>query len=377
MSVLAMGMLGWVSMTRIDPNIGREAGFLLKNHGLRKESWSAMRLLFTPEVGPLVLATTAFTGFEAASFYKAGNQLLSPTMKQTGLVSAMPESNRKNATALLTAMAIQVVPFLTRAVAKPVTASLVNPLVKGDEYRRMLKMSYALNIAGGSLLFANGLQGENAGLGLLGLGLMGIGTANVTQSLQKLSNLRALDSRYVLRKTANLAGEARNIKKHSMVTKTMTGFSSSQIGLAAVPFFVGRYTDRQIAEGVEVKSQAARDSMWMPLLSIGLSAALAGPAIGILPKHIPQGVPFLVKGLVSSYPTAVKQLIGPEFYLKRPIYGVPPGFLPMPTNPIINFEEMIPAKKVMEKKTNELRTSSLNPSEETESQDNTTQTTNL
>lgn len=356
MSVLSLAMLGWVSVTRINPEIGREAGFkLFKNKGLLKEGGSALRLLATREVLPLVLATTAFTGFEAASFYKAGNQLLSPSMKNTGFVHAMPESNRKNATALLTALAIQSVPLLARATAKPLTNALVNPLVKGDEYRRMLKMSYALNIAGSSLLFANGLQGDNAAWGALGLVMMGLGTANVTQSLQKLSNLRVLNSRYVLRKTAGLGALEQAVKKQSMVTKTMTGFSSSQIGLALVPLFVSRYTDRQIAEGVEIKSQAARDSMWIPLISIGLSAALAGPAIGLLPKHIPTGLVFLTKGIAGSYPAAAKQLVSPQFYLKKPIYGVPPGFLPIPTQPIINMGKLIPGKRVMETSESKLR----------------------
>lgn len=356
MSILSLSMLAWLSATRIDPGIGRKANFrLFKDHGLLKESRSAVRLLVTKEVGPLVLATTAFTGFEAAAFYKAGNQLLSPTMRQTGLVQSMPKSNRNNATALLTAMAIQALPLLARATAKPLTNALKSPAIAGQEYRRILKMSYALNITGGSLLFANGLQGDNAKFGLLGLAMMGLGTANVTQSLQKLSNLRALDSQYVLRHTVGLVGQARQLEKQAMVTKTMTGFSSSQVGLAVVPWFVGRYTDRQISEGVEVKSQAARDSMWIPLISIGLSAGLAGPAIGLLPKRIPLGLPFLTKGVFGSYPAAVKQLATPSFYLKKPYYGVPPGFLPLSTDPIINMDDLVPSRKVMEKAEKQLK----------------------
>lgn len=356
MSALSLAMLTWISATRIDPTIGLKADFrLFKNFGLAKEGWSAMRLLFTKQVGPLVLATTAFTGFESAAFYKAGNQLLKPTMKKTGFVNAMPESNRQNTTALLTAVAIQLVPFLTRWKAEPLTRALKKPNVLGQEYRRILMMSYALNITGGSLLFANGLQGDTAPLGLLGLVMMGMGTANVTQSLQKLSNLRVLETSYVLRKTAGMTGLAKQLETQAMVTKTMTGFSSSQLGLAIVPLIVSRYTDNQIAQGVEIKSQAALDSMWIPLISIGLSAILAGPAIGILPKHIPQGSLFLTKGIVGSYPNAVKQLTSPQFYLKKPLYGVPPGWLPLTTEPIINMQELIPPRRTMENAESQLK----------------------
>ncbi|MBR4682929.1 MAG: hypothetical protein IKP06_06490 [Elusimicrobiaceae bacterium] len=356
MSALSLAMLTWISATRIDPTIGLKANFrLFKDFGLAKEGLSAMRLLFTKQVGPLVLATTAFTGFESAAFYKAGNQLLKPTVKKTGLVNAMPESNRQNTTALLTAMAIQLVPFLTRWKAEPLTRALKKPNVVGQEYRRILMMSYALNITGGSLLFANGLQGDTAPLGLLGLVMMGMGTANVTQSLQKLSNLRVLETSYVLRKTAGMTGLAKQLETQAMVTKTMTGFSSSQLGLAIVPLIVSHYTDNQIAQGVEIKSQAALDSMWIPLISIGLSAILAGPAIGILPKHIPQGIPFLAKGIFGSYPNAVKQITSPQFYLKKPLYGVPPGWLPLTTEPIINMQELIPPRRTMENAESQLK----------------------
>ena len=308
LSALSLGMLGWVSATRVDPAIGKVANFrLFKNKGLVKEGWSAIRLLGTREVLPLVIATTAFTGFESAAFYKAGNQLFSPTVKNFSLTQSLPESNRNNATALMTTGFIQLIPMLTRLGAKQSLNFLRNPAVIGSEYQRMLKLSYALNIAGGSLLFASGLKNDNVAMDILGLGLMGIGTANVTQSLQKLSNINVLRSRYVLRQTKGLVGAEKAIRTKAMVTKTMTGFSVSQIGLATVPLIVGRYTDRQIAEGIEKKPHAARSSLWIPLISIGLSAGFAGSAIGLLPKHLPTGLFGVTKGLFGSYRLPTQQ----------------------------------------------------------------------
>ena len=202
---------------------------------------------------------------------------------------------------------IQLIPMLTRLGAKQSLNFLRNPAVIGSEYQRMLKLSYALNIAGGSLLFASGLKNDNVAMDILGLGLMGIGTANVTQSLQKLSNINVLRSRYVLRQTKGLVGAEKAIRTKAMVTKTMTGFSVSQIGLATVPLIVGRYTDRQIAEGIEKKPHAARSSLWIPLISIGLSAGFAGSAIGLLPKHLPTGLFGVTKGLFGSYRLPTQQ----------------------------------------------------------------------
>ena len=366
---LSAASLTWVSVSRISSQIGKVDGFMkfdplsLKQpakwlptlgHNTRvalqatgKEAWSTTRLLATKEVLPLVLAATAFTGFEAGAFSKAGNQMIRPVVKNGEMPGWIPETNRNNYTAMLTNLSVIMFPLLTRLTAKPVL-KMMETGYAGDEYRRMLKASFALNATGAGLLYANGFDGFTS-LGFLGIGLMGMGTANMTQSFQKLSNISVLGSSYARTITKGLAGDALLAKQKSLVTKTMTGFPVQQLGIAIVPTLVSSYTDRQIDEGSIQKSQAPHSSLWIPISSIALCFALSAPQLGFLPMRWPNGIFGATKGIVGSYPAAIEQLKQPQFYLKEPLYGVPPGFTPVLNNPIINTNQIIPSQKVLEK----------------------------
>lgn len=366
---LSAASLTWVSVSRISPQIGKVDGFMkfdplpltqpakwlpTLGHNTKvalqasgKEAWSTTRLLATKEVLPLVLAATAFTGFEAGAFSKAGNQMIRPVVKNGEMPGWIPETNRNNYTAMLTNLSVISFPLFTRLFAKPVL-KMMETGHAGDEYRRMLKASFALNATGAGLLYANGLDGFGS-LGFLGIGLMGMGTANMTQSFQKLSNISVLGSSYARTLTRGLAGEALSAKQKSLVTKTMTGFPVQQLGIAIVPTLVSSYTDRQIDEGSIQKSQAPHSSLWIPISSIVLCFALSAPQLGFLPMRWPNGVFGWTKGIVGSYPGAIEQLKQPQFYLKEPHYGVPPGFTPVLNNPIINTNQIIPPQKTLEK----------------------------
>lgn len=369
LGTLSAGALTWVSTSRISSHIGKVDGFmqfkplnfskplsLLPTLGKNtwtalkatwKESWSTTRLLLTKEVLPLVLAATAFTGFEAGAFNKAGNQMIRPNLQAQELPGWIPESNRKNYVAMLTNLSVIAFPLIARFTAKP-TLKFLETGRAGDEYRRMLQASFALNAAGAGLLYANGFDGYGS-LGMLGLALMGFGTANMTQSFQKLSNISVKSSSYARTLTKGLSATEKSAMEKSLVTKTMTGFPVQQLGIAIVPTIVSTYTDRQIAEGTILKSDAAHSSMWIPIASLALCFGASATNIGLFPKRIPTGSLFLTKGIFGSYSNAVKQMQIPQFYITEPAFGTPAGFNPIPTNPIVNMSEIVPSSKRLEK----------------------------
>lgn len=368
LGTLSAASLMWVSTSRLSKAIGKEDGFMpfkpltwkqprtfLSNlkfntssmlQATGKETWSTLRLLSTKEVLPLVVAATAFTGFEAGAFSKAGNQMIRPQIKNNELPSWVPETNRNNYVAMLTNLSVISFPLLARLTAKP-TLRLMTTARAGDEYRRMLQASFALNTAGVSLLYANGFEGYDS-LGMLGIGLMGLGTANMTQSFQKLSNISVKTSSYAKSLTKGLSEVERIDKEKSLVTKTMTGFPVQQLGIAIVPTIVSSYTDNQIAEGTIQKSDASHSSLWIPIASLVLCFGASASHIGLFPSRIPTGLPFLTKGLIGSYSGAVEQLKMPQT-LTEPRFGVPPGFSAIPTNPIVNMSEIIPSQKEFKK----------------------------
>ena len=375
LGTLSAGALTWVSTSRLNPRIGMKEGFMplskfslsrpltwpktfatntwsiLKSTG--KETWSTIRLLGTKQVFPLVLAATAFTGFEAGAFSKAGNQMIRPEIKGSDMPGFIPETNRNNYTSMLTNLSVIAFPLFTRLLAKP-SLNLLKTAKAGDEYRRMLGLSFALNATGAGLLYANSSDGLTA-TGMLGIGLMGIGTANMTQSFQKLSNISVTGSRYASILSKGKTGEELISLNKSLVTKTMTGFPMQQLGIAIVPTLVSSYTDQQIDQGTIRKKEAAHSSLWLPITSLALCFGLSMPALRLLPTSVPRGTFGLTKGLIGSYPGAVNQFLTPQFYIEEPIFGVPSHFSPIPTNPILKISEIIPSRDVMEKREKELK----------------------
>ncbi len=380
LGTLSAGALTWVSVSRISTGIGKVEGFmpiesfklnpatwvptLSKNtwsilNATGKEAWSTTRLLATKQVLPLVLAATAFTGFEAGAFNKAGNQMIRPVVKNGEMPDWIPETNRNNYTAMLTNLSVITFPLVTRLTAKPVLKWMANGRA-GDEYRHMLQVSFALNATGAGLLYANGFDGFGS-LGFLGIGLMGMGTANMTQSFQKLSNISVKSSAYAQKLTHGLTGAAKTAMEKSLVTKTMTGFPVQQLGIAIVPTLVSGYTDRQIAEGTIEKKDAPHSSMWIPIASLALCFGLSMPHIGLAPARLPTGLLGLTKGMVGSYPGAINQLQQPQFYIQEPYFGTPKGFTPLLNNPILNAGSIMPSQKVVEKIENKLEREAAKP----------------
>ena len=362
LGALSLGALGWVSRIGYEANIGRVPGFMklkpfeagkplswgktfAQNTGIAtaniaKDGWSSFRLLGTKEILPIVLATTAFTGFEAATLNKTGNQLAKRTVGEWGAVDALGESNHKNVTAWTTTTLLMLPPILMRAFAPRMFKTLNSPLDATAQYRRMLTGSLALNIAGGSLLYANGLQGENAPWGWVGLGLLGLGTANVTQSFQKLADARVVASSAFAKKTKGITDSAiLKASKDELVTKMKTAFSTSQLGLAAVPLIVGKYQDRHVEAGTFVRDDGPQTAMWIPLTSIGLSFALAAPSLKLAPHiyKLPTGLVGGSKLVFGSYPAAFKQMtsfgqgiLQSWGLLSTPQAQYPQGFNPAP-----------------------------------------------
>lgn len=354
LATLSLGSLAWVSASKFSPAIARAPGFmpfesftanplawpktLAHNTGsLLSNTWkegaSSFRLLGTKEVLPLVLATTAFTGFESATLNKAGNQMVKPFMADSKAVQAFPDSNRKNVTSLFTTSLIISMPLVARYFSGKLLTAMRSPISASTEYQRMLGASYGLNIGGASLMYANGLSGDNAGWGWLGLGMVGLGTANVTQSFQKLAQFKILQSNYVAGKTAGMTADAVKAYQKVAKDKMMTAFSTSQLGLAIVPFIVGKHTDRQVEEDIITRAEAPRSTLWIPLTSIGLSFALAAPTLRLMPRvfSLPAGTVAATKGIVGSYPTAFKQSASFGKSLWEPkSFSLPFGFEPLP-----------------------------------------------
>ena len=347
--------LGSLYFSRIDPNIGKVAGFMkFKPVALRGglypaltnawqntrtlmrdgwgETWGSLRILASKELLPLTASAFAFTGFEAATFNKAANQLIRPSVTEFDWINNnIHKDNRKNWIALVTSGTVVGFPLLVRLRAKSLLGALKDPLRPGLEYQRMLKLSYGMNILGGATMMTFGFDGFTSP-GFLGIALVGMGTANVTQSLQKLANMNVVRGGYVAARTKGLAAAEAVVVRDKAATTAMTVFSLSQTGLAAVPLMVSHYTDGHIKAGIEDRKDVPRTSLWMPLTSIGLSMGLAAPSIGLFPKQIPAGTLGLTKGVFGSY----GQAFGQTYNLFTPKtgvpYGTPSGFVPMPVN---------------------------------------------
>ncbi|MBO5911567.1 MAG: hypothetical protein J6Q05_05210, partial [Elusimicrobiaceae bacterium] len=381
LGTLSAGSLLWVSSSRINTELGKMAGFMplkpfstfrpatWKNlgsnwltigKGAYEETRNTFRLLRTREVLPLVLAATAFTGFEAGSFNKATNQMMNnmwrPHVNSMVENGYMPESNRKNTTNILANLAVICFPLFTRLASNPLTEALKTQRA-GDEFRRILLGSFTLNGIGAYLLYNNGLGSSPSlldnilGPGMLGVAMIGVGTANMTQSFQKLSNITILQSKYAKMLTKGLSKEAKATVEDALKTKTMTGFPMQQLGLAIVPTIVSGYTDRQIAEGTIQKKEAPQSSLWIPITSLALCFSLAAPSIlDFVPSRIPTGVLGLSKGIFGSYSNAFKQLFQQPSYLPQPLNKMQNGLSSPLLRPAMNMSPFTPTQNPLENK---------------------------
>lgn len=328
---LTTGILTYLSLARISPAIGRSESVInaakiedpAKQFHFGRAMLDSWKTITYREVLPLATSAFFFTGFEAAAFSKASNQALRPRYEDMDFVKNSVPGNRKNLVSLLTGGTVALMPFITRMAAKPTLRALSDPLKPGAEYKRMLGLSYAMNAAGGVMLMKYGMD-ENPQVSdmLLGIGLMGFGTANVTQSLQKLANLRVSSKAVGLRLFPQMAEVERAAKLKDLRTMTMTGFSWSQIGLAAVPLLQSRYVDTEVAQGVTSSSKGPLSSIWIPLGSLGLSLAFASRSIGLnfaLPAGLLGGTKLLLDGPASFNPWPYGQAAAYQFNQNR--YG--------------------------------------------------------
>ncbi|MBO7238477.1 MAG: hypothetical protein J6U96_04255, partial [Elusimicrobiaceae bacterium] len=312
---LSLAALSWVSAARLDSSIGRASAVLRgeKFNVFGKEMGVAWRTTFAPEVLPLAAATFAFTGFESAAFSKGTNLSLKPMYEATGLLDHSKPGNRANTLALVTGISAAAVPFATRMLAKPALTALGNPLKPGIEYKRMLGLSYAFNAAGGTLLMSYGLnptpfKTEEGKFHVdprmvSGIVLMGLGTANVTQSFQKLANIRIGKGSTIAKLTAGMDKASAASRAKELETMTMTSFSWSQLGIAALPALQGMYVDREKAMGIR-PANGPLGSLWIPMAALGASIGLA--LYGMYPTRLPAGLvggtKVVVDGLQSLNP---------------------------------------------------------------------------
>lgn len=312
LTTVTLAVLAYLSSARIDPGIGR-AGAVLKGQPMNfgKEMVQSWKTIFAPEVLPLASAAFFFTGFEAAAFSKASNQAIKPIYQNAGFVKNSVEGNQKNLVSLLTGGTVALMPFITRMVAKPTLRALSDPMKPAIEYKRMLALSYTMNTAGGLLLWKYGTD-ENPKLAdmILGIGLMGFGTANVTQSLQKLANIKVGSGVTIAKLTEGMEASAAAQRAAELKTMTMTGFSWSQIGLAAIPLLQSSYVDKEVAAGMvpQGSAQGPLSSLWIPLTSLMVSFALASGSLGVkvrVPKGAVGGTKLVVDGPESFNPVPV------------------------------------------------------------------------
>lgn len=335
---LSAGALTWISTSRIDGNIGKVAGFmkmdklaldwtlpktLFKNTGTflwegGKETVNSFRLLGVKELALPTLAATAFTGFEASAFNKAGQQLIRPSVKNSGFINGLrDETDKKNWTSLLTSAAVVAFPLITRLKAKSLLSAWADPARPGIEYQHMLKLSWGANAAGLSLLMLDGWNDNGLTLpGFLAIVMaMGIGTANVTQSYQKLANINIVRSPYVLKRTLGMTPEAALAFRKEVGTKAMTSFSISQLGLAGLPLGVshvidsqkssiGAYADKEQMD--KFSADAPHSSLWIPGLALTANLLFTLPLLGKF--RIPAGTVAMGKGLFGSYPQTINNV---------------------------------------------------------------------
>ncbi len=282
LTVLTTGVLTYLTRARISPYIGRSAAVL---NGEKMKFWSEMgrslKTMVAPEVWPLASAAFFFTGFEAAAFSKASSQAFRPFYESRDFVNNSIPGNRSNTVSLLTGLSVAALPFTARFFAPKLLKSFSNPLKPASEYKKMLTLSYAMNTAGGLMLMKYGMDpNPNAAEMLLGISLMGLGTANVTQSLQKLANIKVGSGPTIARMVKGLPPAQAAQRATELKNITMTGFSWSQLGLAAIPLVQSSYVDREVAQGVS-DGKGPLSSIWIPLSSLALSVGLASRSLGL------------------------------------------------------------------------------------------------
>ncbi len=309
LTVATLGVLGWVKSARLDSSIGRASAVLKgEKFPFWKEMGVAWKTTFAPEVLPLSAATFAFTGFEAAAFSKGTNLSLKPMYEQTGIVKNSVPGNRANTLAMLTGITAAAVPFLIRLGAKASIKALDNPADPAIAYKRMLGLSYGFNTAGGLMLMSYGLNpkpltNENGKLQLdprmiAGIIMMGLGTANTTQSFQKLANIRIGSGVTVAKMTANMDKAAAAARAKELKTMTMTSFSWSQFGIAALPGLQGIFVDREKAMNIR-PANGPLSVLWIPITALGVSIGLG--LYGIYPVRLPSGLLGLTKLALDGY----------------------------------------------------------------------------
>ena len=309
--VLTLGtlaVLGYLTSARISPYIGRSAAV---NAGQKTHFWREMarswKTMGDWDVLPLSVAAFFFTGFEAAAFSKASSQSFRPFYESREFVKNSVPGNRSNLIAMLTGLSVAALPFTARFFAPKLLKSFSNPLKPAVEYKTMLALSYAMNATGGLLLMKYGMSSDPSARDmLLGIALMGLGTANVTQSLQKLANIKIGSGKAVTQLVKGLPPAVAAQRAKELKDITMTGFSWSQLGLAAVPLVQSSYVDREVAQGVS-DGKGPLSSIWIPLGSLALSFAFASGSLGIK-TSLPQLVrtwgaaKFVVDGPASFNP---------------------------------------------------------------------------
>lgn len=291
LTVATTGVLGFLSLARISPVIGRSSAV---QAGQKMKFWSEMgrswKTMFAPEVLPLATSAFFFTGFEAAAFSKASSQAFRPFFENRKFIKNTIPGNRKNAISMFTGISVAALPFTARYLAPKLLNAFAKPLQPAYEYKKMLWLSYGMNAAGGLMLMKYGLdQDPQMWQMLAGIGLMGLGTANVTQSLQKLANIKVGSGVTIARTVKGMSAVQAAQRATELKNITMTGFSWSQIGLAAIPLIQSSYVDREVSRGVVSSSKGPLSSIWIPLGSLGLSFGFAARSIG-LKGHIPAGL---------------------------------------------------------------------------------------
>lgn len=308
LTVATVSVLSLVSLARISPLIGRSAAV---QAGRNMRFWSEMgrswKTMFAPEVWPLATSAFFFTGFEAAAFSKASSQAFRPFYENRDFVKNGVPGNRKNTVSLLTGVSVAALPFTARYLAPKLLKNFAKPLQPAYEYKKMLWLSYGMNAAGGLMLMKYGMD-ENPQMWqmLAGIGLMGLGTANVTQSLQKLANIKVGSGPTIARMVKGMSPLQATQRATELKNITMTGFSWSQVGLAMIPLIQSGYVDREVSRDIVTSSKGPLSSIWIPLTSLGASFGFAAHSIGLRahmpPRGLLSGAKLLVDGPASFNP---------------------------------------------------------------------------
>lgn len=263
-------VLLYLSASRVSPLIGRAT----RPMKFWPEMGRSLKTMVAPEVWPLATATFFFTGFEAAAFSKASSQSFRPFYEKSAIVESHVPGNRGNAVAMFTGLTVAALPLTARLAAPKLLKTFSSPLNPSTEYKRMLLTSYLFNAAGGTLLMQYGMDSNPKTWEMLaGITLMGLGTANVTQSLQKLANIKIGSGATLAKAVKGLPAAEAAAHATELKNITMTGFSWSQLGLAAIPLLQSSYVDREVTQGVS-DGKGPLSSIWIPLSSLAISSGL-------------------------------------------------------------------------------------------------------